>query len=150
MLTLAIVVGVKIPSVADQVAVVVVLELGGFSVLLDVCESRSAQRVRDAYLAHDQFFAALEARLTSHDRLAGGAFSLADAALLPYVLRVDHLALDGLFEERSGLSAWYQRVQDRPAYEVAVSAWLPDAVVANFRAAGGAVADDVREVLAAP
>jgi glutathione S-transferase len=105
---------------------------------------------RDAYLAHDQFFAALEARLTSDDWLAGDVFSLADAALLPYVLRVDHLALDGLFEGRSGLNAWYQRVQDRPAYEVAVSAWLPDAVVANFRAAGGAVADDVREVLAAP
>ena len=102
----------------------------------------------DAYRAHDRFFAALEARLTGEDWLAGETFSLADAALLPYVLRVDHLALDGLLEGRPGLSAWYKRVQDRRSYEIAVSAWLSEAVVADFRAAGSAVAAEVREVLA--
>jgi len=63
-------------------------------------------------------------------------------------LRVDHLALDGLLTRRSGLAAWYQRVQDRPSYAVAVASLLPDAVVTNFRAVGAAVADEIREVLA--
>lgn len=103
---------------------------------------------REAYRAHDAFFAALEVRLQKHDWLAGDNFSLADAALVPYVLRVDHLALDGLLHSRPGLSAWYARAQERPAYDVAIRSVLPEAVIAGFRAAGAAASDEVRAVLA--
>ena len=102
----------------------------------------------DAYAAHDRFFADVDAALQSGDWLVGDDFSLADAALLPYVLRVDHLGLSALLEERPSLLGWYQRICARPSYEVAVAALLPDAVVKAFRAAGAAVADDVATLVA--
>jgi len=102
----------------------------------------------DAYVAHDGFFADVDTALHNSDWLAGDGFSLADAALLPYVLRVDHLGLSALFEDRPSLMSWYQRICARPSYEVAVASLLPDAVVSAFRAAGAAVADDVAELVA--
>ena len=53
--------------------------------------------------------------------LAGETFSLADAALLPYVLRVDHLRLTGLLEGRPNLVGWYERVQGRESFRTAVA-----------------------------
>ncbi len=96
-----------------------------------------------AFAAHDRFFAAVEQALSASSFLAGDLFSLADAALLPYVLRVDHLGLSALLEERPALMAWYERVAERDSYEVAVGQYLPDAAVAAFRRAGEAVAEDV-------
>jgi len=103
----------------------------------------------DAYLAHDRLFAQIESALADQSWLASDLFTLADAALLPYVLRVDHLGLSGLLENRPALMNWYERVSAMRSYEKAVAAWLPDAVVSAFRAAGDAVADDVAGVVAA-
>lgn len=101
----------------------------------------------DAYAAHDCFFADVDTALQNGEWLAGDGFSLADAALLPYVLRVDHLGLSLLLEGRTALMSWYQRICARPSYENAVQALLPDAVVNAFRAAGAAVAEDVAELV---
>jgi len=102
----------------------------------------------DAFVAHDRFFADVDVTLQGSEWLAGDEFSLADAALLPYVLRVDHLGLSRLLEGRTALNSWYQRVCVRPSYETAVQTLLPDAVVNAFRAAGAAVADDVAALVA--
>jgi glutathione S-transferase len=101
-----------------------------------------------AYAAHDQLFALIENTLTEHIFLANDLFTLADAALLPYVLRVDHLGLAGLLENRPALMNWYERVCALPSYQEAVAEWLPDAAVAGFRAAGEAVAAEVAEIIA--
>ena len=45
--------------------------------------------------------------------------------------------------------SWYERVSEMKSFETAVSDHLPDALVAAFRAAGAAVADDVAELVAA-
>lgn len=102
-----------------------------------------------AYVAHDRFFASVESALADADFLAGDLFSLADAALVPYVLRVDHLGLQALFADRPRLMNWYERVSEMKSFETAVSDYLPDALVAAFRAAGAAVAEDVAELLTA-
>jgi len=47
--------------------------------------------------------------------LAGGAFSLADAAAVPYVLRLDLLKMAKLWDGRPGVAAWYKRVLARPS-----------------------------------
>ncbi len=96
-----------------------------------------------AYQAHVKLFDLVDQTLSNQAFLVGEAFSLADAALLPYVLRVDHLSLTGLLEGRSNLLAWYERVQARPAYQTAVADFLPEPAVAAFRSAGKAVADEV-------
>lgn len=101
-----------------------------------------------AYRMHEKFFDLADQTLAERPFLVGGSFTLADAALLPYVLRVDHLNLLGLLEGRDGLAAWYERIQARPSYQSAVADFLPEPAVAGFRKAGEAVAADVARVLA--
>jgi glutathione S-transferase len=99
-----------------------------------------------AYRAHERLFDLADAALTGSPFLAGDSFSLADAALLPYVLRVDHLELADLIDGRDALAHWYARIQARPSYQRAVAALLPDAAVAGFRRAGEAVAEQVARI----
>jgi glutathione S-transferase len=90
----------------------------------------------------------MEASLASGSWLSGRAFGLADAAALPYVLRLDHLAMTPLLsnDARPALADWYQRVRARPSFEVAVSKWAPEPAVEFLRMAGGAVWPQVEAV----
>jgi glutathione S-transferase len=47
--------------------------------------------------------------------LAGREFSLADIAAVPYVLRLELLRMDRLWDEHPGVAAWYKRVLARPS-----------------------------------
>lgn len=86
----------------------------------------------------------MQAELLRRSWLAGESFSLADVAALPYVMRLDHLAMTPLLEARSQVADWYARVQARPSFEVAVSSRLPQFVIDMFRKNGAAVWGDVR------
>jgi glutathione S-transferase len=88
----------------------------------------------------------MEASLEPGGWFAGEAFGLADAALFPYVLRLDHLAMTAVIEARPRVAAWYQQVQGLPAYESAVSKWLPLPVLELFRQNGEAVWADVEPI----
>jgi len=101
-----------------------------------------------AYAAHVKLFDLADQALSSATCLVGDSFTLADAAFLPYVLRVDHLGLSGLLEGRPGLRAWYERIQARPSYQAAVADYQPEAAVAAFRKAGESVADSVARIVA--
>lgn len=45
--------------------------------------------------------------------LAGAEFSLADIAVIPYVLRLDLLRLSRLWDKRPGVASWYKRAMAR-------------------------------------
>ena len=47
--------------------------------------------------------------------LAGSEFSLADIAVIPYILRLDLLRLSRLWDERPGVASWYKRALARPS-----------------------------------
>jgi glutathione S-transferase len=49
--------------------------------------------------------------------LAGPQFSLADIAVVPYVLRLDLLRMSRLWDRRPGVAAWYKRVLSRPSVQ---------------------------------
>jgi glutathione S-transferase len=102
-----------------------------------------------AHTAHVKLFDLADEALSRSPCLVGDTLTLADAAFLPYVLRVDHLGLGRLLEKRSSLAAWYERMRARPAYQTAVAEFLPEPVVAAFRQAGAAVADKVGRIVAA-
>jgi glutathione S-transferase len=78
---------------------------------------------------------AMEAELSGARWLSGGRFGLADATLLPYVLRLEHLAMDPLLEPtaRPRVADWLARVKALPSYASAVDAWAPPAVVEMMR-----------------
>jgi len=78
----------------------------------------------------------LEAALEGADWVAGSAPSLADGAVLPYVLRLSHLGMDPLIDDRPKVAAWFARMQARPSYEESVANWMPREIVALMRANG--------------
>ena len=88
----------------------------------------------------------MQADLSMRKWLAGDRFTLADAAALPYVMRLDHLAMTPLLSARPMLADWYQRVQARPSFETAVSSVLPQMIIDMFRKNGEAVWSDVRSI----
>ncbi len=96
-----------------------------------------------AIAAHIALFGELNVRLQHNDWLAGEAFSLADASLTPYVLRVDHLQIPQLLDANAALASWYERVQLTPQFAVAITDHLPAPVIDDFKAAGEAVAEEI-------
>jgi glutathione S-transferase len=91
-----------------------------------------------------------EASLEPGGWLSGESFGLADAGVLPYVLRLDHLAMTPLLssDARPALADWYRRVQARPSFETAVGKWVPDFAVEFMRASGEAVWPQVAAIAA--
>jgi len=80
----------------------------------------------------------MEAELAERPWLSGAAFGLADATLLPYVLRLEHLAMDPLLDAsaRPRLADWLTRVKALPEYATAVEAWTIPAAVEMMRSNG--------------
>lgn len=80
----------------------------------------------------------METELKEHGWLSGERFGLADASLLPYVLRLEHLAMDALLDPaaRPSLADWFGRVKALPSYATAVEAWTVPAAVDMMRTAG--------------
>lgn len=61
----------------------------------------------------------IDAALYHGPFLAGQTYSLADAALTPYVRRLAVLGCAGLWEDRPRVAEWFQRMRDRPSYAAA-------------------------------
>jgi glutathione S-transferase len=68
---------------------------------------------RDAVGHHLKLLGMMEQSLAEGPWLAGADFSLADAAVIPYILRLDLLKLDKLFSPQ--VRSWYARMRERPA-----------------------------------
>lgn len=69
----------------------------------------------------------MDAALADTPWLAGDDISLADVGLLPYVVRVEHLAMTMMLEGRHHLNAWLDRMKQRPSYKSAMEDWFnPD------------------------
>lgn len=67
-----------------------------------------------AVRAYDGVLGRMEAALAASGRwLTGDAYSLADVALTPYVVRLDHLNLSWMWDGRPALAAWYDAVRAR-------------------------------------
>lgn len=97
-----------------------------------------APGIPEAVRAHISLLERMEAALGGREWLVGERISLADAAVLPYVLRLEHLAMDALLSppRRPRVAAWYQRMKARPAFTQAVTRFLPGAAVEAMRRAG--------------
>lgn len=67
--------------------------------------------------AYDSVLERMERALSGRLWLAGGQYSLADTAILPYVQRIDHLNLKDIFlSQRPSVLDWYQRGSARANY----------------------------------
>ena len=87
----------------------------------------NAPFVRDAILLHDKVLADMEKELTNELWLGCSEFSLGDIAVTPYIVRLDRLGLRKMWDKRPRVSDWYERVQARPSFSAAITAFRSDA-----------------------
>ena len=78
----------------------------------------------------------MEATLEGGTWLAGSDMTLADGAVLPYVLRLSHLGMDPLIDRHPAVATWFAQMQTRPSFETSIKQWLPDEIVALMRTNG--------------
>jgi glutathione S-transferase len=69
--------------------------------------------VRDAVGYHEKLLRMMDEALAQGAWLAGERFSLADAAVIPYILRLDLLKLKAMWANRPRIAAWYARMRER-------------------------------------
>jgi glutathione S-transferase len=103
----------------------------------------------DAVRVYDSLLSRIEARLEdTGDWLAGGSYSLAEACLAPYVVRLDHLTLGWLWDRRPRLAAWYERIQAQPNF-AGITDYIEGSYLTLMAEQGPAVRPAVEAALAA-
>ncbi len=70
-----------------------------------------------------QLYRDMDVALADHAWLAGDAYSIADAAFTPYVVRLDHLDVMGLLDPTPRVADWYRRIKARPSFADAIVRW---------------------------
>ena len=100
----------------------------------------AAPEMRGALTAFIGLLDRMESVLGSQPWIGAEGFSLADACALPYVLRLEHLAMGSLIAQRPNTADWFERVQQLGSYPTMVSDLLPAPIVAMF----GNNAEEVR------
>lgn len=100
-----------------------------------------------AVLRYRKLLQDMESALDGCEWLAGQSCSLADIGVVPYLLRLEHLGLAGMWTELPEVSAWYDRVRRRSSYRTAVTDWLVAPAVAAMNEAGETAWPRVSEIL---
>ena len=52
--------------------------------------------------------------------LAGDSFSNADCAVIPYILRLELLKLDGMWAQSPAIADWWARMRSRPSVKATI------------------------------
>ncbi len=102
---------------------------------------------REALFRFDRLFADLEARLASASWLAGEAYSIADVAFTPYLIRLDLLGLDHFWQACPAVGDWYAQLRERDSV-AAVLSWYDPENIELLTTRGRAAAGRVKEMLA--
>ena len=73
----------------------------------------------------------LEQELENSDWLFNNSFGIADAATLPYIIRIEQLALGELISssKRPNISLWYERIKNMDIFNNAVTSFIPEALI---------------------
>jgi len=86
----------------------------------------------EALRQHVKLLDRIEAATREGPYLGGSSWSLADAAATPYVWRFAKLKLARMWEQRPGVAAWYDRIQQRPSFKTAVADWISAADIERY------------------
>jgi len=110
-----------------------------------------AEPFQDAIRTISRNLARIDAGLaqTGGPWLMGAGYTLADAAVTPWMLRYDMIKFSEMWADLPHLSAWWERIRERPNYRGAVSRDVTQAAIEARNKAGADVWPRVREILAA-
>jgi glutathione S-transferase len=98
-----------------------------------VAHGLESHYVTESIEYHEKLLSMMEKSLKTAQHLAGDAFTLADAAVIPYIIRLDLLKLSRMWEHLPGVARWYERVRTRPSVQQAIYNRMTDADWAPFR-----------------
>ncbi len=98
-----------------------------------VAHGLESKYVIEAVEHHEKLLAWMEESLRRGAWLAGDSYSLADIAVIPYILRLDLLRLAPLWASRRGVAAWYGRMRARPAFKKEVLDRMSERDTAPFK-----------------
>jgi glutathione S-transferase len=96
-----------------------------------------------------QLLKEMEEALAEHPWLAGDEYTLADVAYAPYLLRLEHLELLGMVENRPRVADWYGRCQARPSFADALRNWENEKYLTLMKPRGKQHWPQVRAIMAA-
>jgi glutathione S-transferase len=89
--------------------------------------------VSDSLAHHQKMLSWMDQGLQSGPYLVGNDFSLADCAVIPYILRLELLKLRGLWDRYPAVEDWWNRVRERPSVKAAIFDRMSEADWAPFR-----------------
>jgi glutathione S-transferase len=89
--------------------------------------------VAEALAHHKKLLAWIDEAMGSGSYLAGDAYSNAEAAVIPYVLRLELLRLTPLWDKYPGVAKWWERMRARPSTREAILDRMTDADAAPFK-----------------
>lgn len=90
---------------------------------VNIAEGLDSPLLPGAVAAFRRLFEDMDAALARDTWLAGDTYSLADVALVVYVRRLESFMMAPLWQDLRYLTAWYQTIAARPAYQSAVVRW---------------------------
>ena len=89
--------------------------------------------VADALDQHQKMISWMADDLRRGPYLAGDAFTNADCAVIPYILRLELLRLGAMWQQHPAVSDWWARVRERPSVKLAIFDRMQDADWAPFK-----------------
>ena len=108
-----------------------------------------AEVVIDAIKKSYAFVQKLEAELPDDGWLSGDSFGLGDAAVVPYVTRIEHLALGEILDKDSSpkLAAWLKKIKKLSFYKGAVDDHIPEPLLGMLNKFGSDLKEDVIKIM---
>jgi glutathione S-transferase len=89
--------------------------------------------VADALAHHEKLLSWMADSLTAGPHLAGDAFSNAECAVIPYILRLELLKLAPMWDRYPAIGEWWERMRARSSVRAAIFDRMSDAEWAPFR-----------------
>ena len=128
-----------------------------FSVTADWHEQKKIF-VRDGYDApdahkkvklYDRYLQKMETALQDRDWLASEDYTFADIAMTPYVMRLDMMSMQGMWEggRLPKVKSWLERIKSRKNFQGAIWDWMPDELTSQLAKNGAKSWPEVAEIL---
>src|SRR5215469_13605782 len=89
--------------------------------------------VADAIVQHERLLSAMEHAVQHGSYLAGNHYSLADIGVMPYILRLELVKLDRMWDKRPSVASWWERVRARQSTQETILKRMSDKDWAPFK-----------------